>query len=226
MKQPYAFFDFDGTLIPGDSIVSLVFYALRHGLCSPWHVLKSGAVSALYQVGLTSAVKAKQVVNGFLKGKTEAELAQIARDFAGECLLPRLYPQAFAEVQIHKAQGRQVWLVSASTDFYLRPVVEALGMDGVIGTRLHIQDGVCTGLIDGHNCRGVEKTLRIEEILSARGSMVDYDTSYAYGDSAGDVPMLLLCAHKRAVNPKKRLLAELKQTPELKILRWGKVDKP
>jgi phosphoserine phosphatase len=72
----------------------------------------------------------------------------------------------------------------------------------------------------GDNCRGLQKPLRLAEYLAAKGDRLDYETSFAYGDSTGDLPMLRLCAHKVAVNPKPRLWRKLKKLPGATRVRW------
>ena len=147
---------------------------------------------------------------------------KIAQGFASEVLIPRLYPQGVEEIRMHQKAGREVWLISASTAFYLEPVKKHLKLNGLIGTRMHVQeDGTYSGLIDGHNCRGVEKTLRLAEVLAATDCMVDYADSYAYGDTAGDIPMLMLCQHKTAVNPRKKLQKGLIGADGVRTVSWG-----
>ena len=87
---------------------------------------------------------------------------------------------------------------------------------------MHVENGVYTGLIAGENCRGVQKPLRLAEDLAARGDMVDYAASWAYGDSAGDAPMLALCAHKVAVNPRRKLVRRMKGADGFSVVYWSK----
>ena len=87
--------------------------------------------------------------------------------------------------------------------------------------RLHVENGVYTGLIAGENCRGVQQPLRLAEDLAARGDMVDYAASWAYGDSAGDAPMLALCAHKVGVNPKRKLVRRMKGADGFSVVYWS-----
>ena len=221
MLKSYVFSDFDGTLIRGDSIVKLTFYAVRKGLAGPFSLLRSGTMAALYLLGAVDAKRSKQAALRFLCGKTQAELDAIARDFCRDVLIPRLYADGVAELKKHHAGGCEIWLVSASPAFYLEPLREALPITGVVGTRLHMdENGVCTGLIAGENCRGVEKPLRLAELLAARGDMVDYAASWAYGDTAGDAPMLALCARKVTVNPKRRLMKALDGADGVTVVRW------
>ena len=64
--------------------------------------------------------------------------------------------------------GHHIVLVSASFGVYLRPLAEALGIDGVVATELTVEDGRCTGALDGGNCRGIEKVIRLHAYLDAR----------------------------------------------------------
>ena len=222
-QKPYAFFDFDGTLIKGDSIVRFCLYAYRKGLCSLRQLLHAGVMGVLYHCRFTSAEKSKQAALAFLAGRPRREVDRIAKDFCLSELIPNLYPEGVEAIRRHRREGCEVWLVSASTVFYLQPLVRYLHLTRLIGTRMHVDgQGRYSGLIDGHNCRGVEKPLRIEEVLSARGEMVDYAASYAYGDTAGDIPMLMLCEHKMAVNPRRKLRRGLRGADGVQTVRWGK----
>ena len=223
MLSAYAFFDFDGTLIKGDSIIRFCFYAFKKGLCGPFGLLRAGVMGALYMCKIITAETSKQTTLAFLKGKTQKELDAIAQDFAQTVLIPNLYKEGVERIRKHQQEGAKVWLVSASTAFYLEPVREYLQIDRLIGTRWHVdENGVCSGLIHGQNCRGVEKTLRIAEVLAANGEMVDYAESFGYGDTAGDIPMLMLCQHKTAVNPRKKLIKGLEGADGVEIVNWGK----
>ncbi|MBQ4085290.1 MAG: HAD-IB family hydrolase [Clostridia bacterium] len=221
MQKSYAFFDFDGTLIKGDSIIRFCFYARKKKLCGVGALLRAGVMGALYMCHIITAEKSKAESLSFLKGKTKDEVEAISQDFCKEVLIPNLYPEGVKRVKKHLADGLEVWLVSASTAFYLEPIKEYLGVHRLIGTRMHVdENGVYSGLIDGHNCRGVEKTLRIAEVLAATDCMVDYAASHGYGDTAGDIPMLMLCEHKHAVNPRKKLIKGLQGADGVIMEKW------
>ena len=191
MQKPYALFDFDGTLIRGDSIVRFVRYAHARGLIGAGGLLRAALWAAL------------------------------GRTFCREELLPRLYPQGVEELRRRHAEGAEVLLVTASPSFYLEALKEELPIQRIIGTRMHVENGVYTGLIAGENCRGVQKPLRLAEDLAARGDMVDYASSWAYGDSAGDAPMLALCGHKVGVNPRRRLVKRMKGADGFSVVYWS-----
>ena len=223
MQKSYAFFDFDGTLIKGDSIIRFCFYAFKKRLIGVGGLLRAGVMGALYMCHFITAETSKQTTLSFLKGKTKDEVDKIAQDFADTVLIPNLYPEGVETIRKHQKEGTEVWLVSASTSFYLEPVKKHLKIDNLLGTRMHVDDnGVYSGLIHGQNCRGVEKTLRIAEVLAATDCMVDYAASYGYGDTAGDIPMLMLCQHKTAVNPRKKLSRGLVGADGVETVSWGK----
>ncbi len=219
-QKPYALFDFDGTLIRGDSIVRFLRYAHRRGLVSAGGLARAGLCAALYGLRLLTAEEAKQQSLAFLKGRGEKEVSALAEDFCREALVPALYPEGVRELRQRSAEGAEVLLISASPSFYLEPLKRMLPISAVIATRMDVEDGVYTGLLFGENCRGVQKPLRLAEYLAARGEMVDYAASWAYGDSAGDTPMLMLCGHKAAVNAKRRLVKRLRGADGVVFLRF------
>ena len=221
MLKSFVFSDFDGMLIRSDSIVKLTFYAVRKGLASPFSLLSSGVMAGLYLLGAVDAKRSKQAALRFLRGKTVEEMRDFSREFCRDVLIPRLYAQGVAELNKRHDEGCEVWLVSASPAFYLEPLMDALPLAGVVGTRMHTdENGVYTGEMAGENCRGFEKPLRLAEVLAARGDLVDYAASWAYGDTAGDAPMLALCANKVAVNPKRKLMKALEGADGVTAVRW------
>lgn len=59
MQKPYALFDFDGTLIRGDSIVRFVRYAHARGLIGAGGLLRAALWAVAYGLHLTTAERAK-----------------------------------------------------------------------------------------------------------------------------------------------------------------------
>lgn len=212
----YAFFDFDGTLIRGDSIVRFCRFARKKGAAGAGALLRAGWLAALYGLHCISAEKAKAGALAFLNGWTEDRITPLADAFCREELIPRLYPEGVAQLRRLRQEGARVWLVSASPEFYLKPLAKELGLDALIATRYD----PAQGCIAGNNCRGTEKVLRIAEVMAARGEEVDYAASWAFGDSRGDAPMLRLCGHKVGVNPRRGLKRALSGADGLQIVRW------
>ena len=216
MPQPLALFDFDGTLIPGDSIVALVRYARKRGVLSLGDSLRAAFAALGYGLGLVSAADSKNAALRFRMRLTEQERDDLDRAFVKECLLPIVYPQGKACIERHRQAGRVPVIVTASTENYMRYVAEALNIPVLLATPMQ-SDGTI-----GENCKGEEKPRRVRHWLDARGIQADFAASYAYGDSKSDLPMLKMCGHPVQVNPKKALR---KAAPDMEKKIWGRGTK-
>ena len=159
MHQTFALFDFDGTLIRGDSIILFMRYLWRRKLCTVFDIARFTVAGGLFTLRLASPKRAKEMALRFLKGRSRAEYMQYANDFCETVLKPRLFPQGIEAIQTHQAAGEPVLIITASPTFYLEPLKQILGLDAVLGTQF-ATDGQSrfTGHIVGINCRGDEKT--------------------------------------------------------------------
>ncbi len=192
---PVAAFDFDGTLIAGDSL----YRFLRKTLAGPAIAagLVRGVGAARMDRRLDRGGLKERILGACYRGWSEHQLRRAGEQFAAELLAsdaPR--EDVFATFDRHVADGHRVVIVSASIDCYLDPIADALGVE-VACTRLHFDDGRFTGRFDGPNCRGDEKVLR----LQALG--VDGRHLTAYGDSSGDDAMLRFAATPHRVGPRR-----------------------
>jgi phosphatidylglycerophosphatase C len=191
-----AAFDFDGTLTRRDSLLPF----LARGLgwprflvallrCAPW---LAGYALRLVRNDVAKA----RLLHLTLSGRTLAEMDDwtacwLAHDFPGQ-----LQDWTLARLAWHREAGHCCVLVSASPDIYLQRVARELGFDGLICTEMQVQDGRLTGRLHTPNCHGEQKVLRLKAWLSERfgAGWAEAMTLYAYGDTAGDKPMLRLAA--------------------------------
>jgi phosphatidylglycerophosphatase C len=116
--------------------------------------------------------------------------------FADRIVTSWVRQDSLATLRQHQARGHEVVFVSASFAAYLRPLGERLGVGHVLGTELVVDgDGCCTGALDGGNCRGEEKVVRLHAWLAERyGTRAGVEV-WAYGDSPGDHAMLADADH-------------------------------
>src|SRR5207247_6481384 len=114
-------------------------------------------------------------------------------------VLPRIYPQMLKEVREHQDAGRRCFIVSAASQEMVDVLASVLAMDGAIGTRSEIRDGVYTGRLAGPFVYGQGKADAMRAFAAAEG--IDLSESWAYSDSASDLPMLRSVGHPVAVNP-------------------------
>jgi phosphatidylglycerophosphatase C len=96
----------------------------------------------------------------------------------------------------HLGAGHRVVIVSASYEPYVRVVADSLGAAGVVATRLEVDaHGMCTGRLDGANCRAAEKVRRLEQWLAQSELSRSGVELWAYGDSGGDRELLAFADH-------------------------------
>lgn len=189
-----AAFDFDGTLVAGDSLGP--FLARLCGRSAFAQILaRSGpAMLAAYRVSGRDGAKAA-LLRRTLSG-VPLELARSQGEAHGAALASRLRPAMAARLDWHRGRGHRLVLVSASLALYLEPLGRMLGFDQVIATRLEVgEDGCLSGRLLGPNVRGEEKAVRLRSFLG--DAPVEL---WAYGDSDGDRHMLAMADHPLLVS--------------------------
>jgi phosphoserine phosphatase len=95
-----------------------------------------------------------------------------------------------------------------------------LVLDGGIGMRSEVIDGVYTGKPGGPFTYRDGKADAIRELAGREG--IDLDASYAYSDSESDLPMLRLVGNPVAVNPD-RALEKVARAEGWRIMRFDRL---
>ncbi|WP_279160185.1 HAD family hydrolase [Thomasclavelia cocleata] len=196
MKQKFAFFDFDDTLIHGDSGKALLWYYLKKHPLAVFRLLKVPVLYFLYLIGL---VKFQIVKSSWLFPMDRLDDDEL-NDFYQVCLVPKYYPNVVAELKNKKQQGYLIFICSASIEGYLRFC--ELPVDGILGTKTEIKNGKYTSKMIGKNCKNEEKVLRLNNIINKLNLEIDYENSYAYSDSVHDIPMLKMVKNRIKINKK------------------------
>jgi phosphatidylglycerophosphatase C len=195
--QGVAAFDFDGTMIRGDSFMPFLVRAVGPGKFGQIVIRSSASTAQAYRLGRRDASKAV-LVRRLLRGYPADRLDDLGRRYA-VLLAQRIRPQMAERVAWHQQRGHRLVIVSASLDVYLAPTGKALGFDQVLATELEVgSDGRLTGRLLGPNVRGVEKSARLREWLAQELAGVPYQL-WAYGDSAGDRELLAMADHPTRV---------------------------
>jgi HAD superfamily hydrolase (TIGR01490 family) len=186
-----AAFDFDGTLVPADSLVPFVWRVagVRRFVAAAARRGPRVALATGLHVGSRDAAKAA-FLRTALHGLAFDDVAAEGRNYAAE-LVRKVDPTALRRIAWHRGEGHQLVLVSASLEVYLEPLGRALGFDTVLATRLELDGrGLLTGGLVGANVRGAEKVDRLRSWLDGEASEL-----WAYGDSAGDRELLAAADH-------------------------------
>ncbi|MEP1123108.1 MAG: HAD family hydrolase [Ilumatobacter sp.] len=200
-----AFFDLDRTLISGSSAFTLAIQARKVGLVPTREFVRDagGALAfKLFGASDDTSDEVRKRILGAVVGQRQADLQGLNAEILPR-LMERVRPEAKRLLERHRRAGRDTFIVSAAPQEMVEPLAHALGMTGGIGTRSVVDNGVYTGELDGPFCYGVGKVEAMQSL--ARWNGYDLAHSYAYSDSASDLPMLDAVGHPVAVNPDSRL---------------------
>ena len=220
-----AFFDLDKTLMAGSSGMHFARAAARTGMVSRRQVARWGVDHLRFRLRgatdeETAAVLAQ--IKELLQGVRERDLAWMAPEvLAG--IIPRIYPQMLDEVRAHQDAGRPVFIVSAAGNELVSMLAFVLAMDGGIGTAYAVDEaGNLTGELDGPFMYGEGKVEAMRRYAAEHG--IDLGASYAYSDSASDLPMLRAVGNAVVVNPDAPL-AEIAKAEGWRVMRFEKLGR-
>lgn len=201
-----AFFDLDRTLMQGSSAFQFGRAAFRAGLMSRRQLLADAWANVVFRLRGsndedTHALRDR--ISASLAGTRVRDLERLGPDvLAG--VLPRIYPRVLAIAHEHQDAGRRVYITTAASHELAQILAHVLVLDGGIGSDFsEAIDGVYTGKPTGLFIYGEGKARAIEELAEREG--IELAESYAYSDSASDLPMLRLVGHPVVVNPDKEL---------------------
>jgi phosphoserine phosphatase len=194
-----AFFDYDGTLIEGDSILfwQRYYYARR-----PW--MRVFQLANVVGLGLLAARvidshALKRVFLWPLAFEKSAALETLARDFVRDDLVSRFHGPVLARLWAHHKFGHHTVVISASGTFYLKYLADFFPPGGtLLGTEMKWQGGLLRFPgYHGGNLRGSNKIRRLRDLgfaAAGRGG-------FAYSDHHHDIPLLTFVDHGHCIRP-------------------------
>lgn len=186
----------------GSSGMHFARAAYRTGMVSRAMLLRWGLEHVRFRLWGSTDERTAEVlseVKELLSGVPEREIERLAPDLLAG-VLPRIYPPMLEEVRVHQDAGRATFIVSAAGNGLVEILARVLGMDGGIGTRYEVDgDGVLTGAIVEPFVYGDGKVEAMRAFAAQH--QIDLGESWAYSDSASDLPMLRAVGRPVAVNP-------------------------
>jgi HAD superfamily hydrolase (TIGR01490 family) len=210
-----AFFDLDKTVIAKASVVAFSRQFYREGLVTR-RVLAQGLWAQV--VFLRFGAKAKtlerlrhkmlRLTTGWEQEKVRSIVAETLAQVVG----PITYKEALDLIEGHKQAGRRVYIVSAAPAEIVEPLAGYLGAEEAIASQAAVTAGRYTGQMLSY-AYGPQKARTIRQIADRDG--LDLAASWAYSDSATDLPMLEAVGHPVAVNPDRALrrIAHMRNWP-------------
>jgi HAD superfamily hydrolase (TIGR01490 family) len=207
-----AFFDLDKTIISRSSSLALSRPLYRAGMVSRSQLLRGAYAQLVYLLVGADEDKMERLKEGMLaltKGWDRHQVEQLVHEALLDVIDPYVYQEALDLIELHRSEGRQIYIVSSSPEEIVKPLAGHFGVSDVIATRAEIgSDGRYTGGLEFY-AYGDQKAEAIRGLAERVG--IDLDRSYAYSDSITDLPMLLTVGNPVAVNPDKELRREAEE---------------
>jgi putative phosphoserine phosphatase/1-acylglycerol-3-phosphate O-acyltransferase len=193
-----AFFDLDGTLVPGYTATSFYAHRLRAAEIGPGELARTAALVVDGKLGGDQSRLGETGVAG-LRGMAEEDLAELGERLFVQSIAPSIRPEARELVRAHQRMGHTVAIASSATHFQVDPVARDLGVEHVLCSEVETEDGLLTGRFSGNMLWGEAKARAARDL--ARRKRLDPRRSFAYANGGEDVPFLSTLGRPYAVNP-------------------------
>lgn len=191
MQQILVLFDFDGTITRKDSFIELIKY--YKGLRSFYFgLILLSPIILLFFAGIIKNWWLKEFVfTYFFRNEPYQIFRNKCREFSLNVIPDLIRPLALEAINNHIKNGDRVIIISASFENWLIDWCKSMHIE-LIGSKIEVKDGLLTGKIEGKNCFGIEKVIRLNQYLD----ISQFSEIYAYGDNKGDFPLLELANHR------------------------------
>ncbi|MBB3116212.1 HAD family hydrolase [Corynebacterium bovis] len=204
-----AVFDLDKTVIDTSASMAYRRPLADRGLITTGEVVRMMVMLGNYMLTTHSdgdMDATRDTLTAMIRGRDAATLREVAREAMHDVIVPYIYSEARDLIRWHREQGHAVAIITASARDLVVPVADELGVDHLLATELEVDDdGLFTGEVLFF-CRGRAKVDGLRALADRHG--YDLDASWAYTDSATDLPLLEAVGHPHAVNPDRPLRKE------------------
>lgn len=200
-----AFFDLDKTIIATSSAFAFGKEFLHNGMITrqeAWDLYLSKAQYMLMGQSSEKMDSTRDALAQMVAGWEVDDIQRITRETLREVVAPAIYAEARELIDAHRAKGHHIIIISASAKILVEPIAQELGVDTVVATEMAIENGKLTGEITRY-LKGEAKAEAVRQFAADHN--FDLDASFAYSDSATDIPMLELVGNPVAVNPDRAL---------------------
>lgn len=207
-----AIFDIDYTITKKETLMEFYKYSLEEDIKNIRFLPRALYSGLMYGIGIYDERRVKECFLKFIDNIEEEKLQELVKRFYKNRLSKILYKDAVDMMYKLKKEGYDIYLISASPEFYINEFYNIDVVDKVIGTRFEFKEGKFIRKMLGNNCKGEEKVKRLKEVLSKENIKVDFKNSYMFSDSLSDKPLLDLVGKPYLINYKKK--------HEIEMLKW------
>lgn len=210
MDRVAALFDMDKTLLDASSALLYASYLRRIGQLGRREMARVMGWAVMERLGVLDMATLVERLVITVSGDSEPEIKLSCDRWFEADVVTHITERGRQRVAEHQARGHVLGIVSASTQYVVRPLAEYLGIPGqYVSTHLESENGRLTGRIVPPVCYGEGKVVWAERFAAEYG--VELSASYFYTDSASDRSLLERVGHPVAVNPDSRLRRLAKQ---------------
>jgi len=199
-----AFFDFDNTLIHGDSQGLEIEFLVKRRQVAYLTLVPILIANFLFKRDLIRADRMVRTCLQIYRGLPADRPAIWKDDLYREVIGSRLSTTMAELVRLHRNRGHLPVILSASLRHLIEPLAADLGIAHILCTELEVDSrGLFTGQTAGPVCVGqykAEQAARLAHRLN-----VDLATSYVYSDHHADMLLFNAVGHPVAVSPTPRL---------------------
>jgi len=206
-----AIFDFDGTLYSEETFQLLMSHLKHHPVHHPKYNRFYRAILPPYighKLKLVPTAKMRErSMQIYLNALGKMSIAELDAYF-GELtnrVREGFNPEVIMRLKEHVAENIHIMLVSGAYTSLLHSVTRELQFDTIIGTEIPMKEGKTDKRTPIYHIQGARKNEKIQEVL--KGKVIDWQNSFAYGDSFSDLSVLELVGNPVAVRPEPRLKA-------------------
>ena len=184
-----AIFDFDNTLIKGDSLWPFLVAVAGWPRCV-MILMQAMILLLLRRNNFDKRTFIKEYILLHLLGGRRLSDLSVAIE---KIKTWKKELKTADELRKHHAAGHHIVIATGSLNLYMPAMLEGIPYDVLICTDMEISDNIVTGKMTSGNCVRMRKAEFIKKYLNEHGP---FDESWGYGNTPHDVPMLNLVKHR------------------------------
>lgn len=204
-----AIFDFDGTLYAEETFKLLMNHLKEHPIYKSkykrfYRSIVPPYIANKLKLYPNSKLKERsmQLYLEAFEGRSKTEMNVYFKEL--KVIMQKDFnSQVLARLKQHQQDDIHILLVSGAYTQFLQRVTEGVSFNHIIGTDISYSENKVDTKIRIKHVNGTRKT---ESLLQAlEGQEIDWENSFAYGDSYSDLPVLELVGNPVAVKPEEKL---------------------
>lgn len=203
MNQNYrklAIIDVDGTLMSGQILNSFIKYLYRNDLVNLEFILRLNLWFILYKIGLIININPIYIYAvRYFKNWKVSDMDQLIEKFVNEVAKSKVFPESYRLLHELKNNGYSIVLLSTAVEPIIKRIALLFNADDYICTKLSIENGLYSGMIDGDIIYGTEKSKYLAKYCQENN--YDLVHAVAYADHKSDITMLKSVGKSYIVNP-------------------------